>query len=967
MRNLAAILIALPTLSIAATVSPKATDSALINPDMGWVYYKYSNRLWAYGINTPENDTLDWFPGCSTIYMRVLWNDVEPEEGKFRWDIFDSAAQNWIAKGKKIAIRIICCNQTETAVPQFVRDAGAQGFWFEYATDTVASGKLPPRWEPKYDDPVFLEKLSNFLRAFARRYDGDPNVAFVDIGSYGIYGEGHHYGTTQEYLGDPDGTGGRDVRAENVRLAKIHLDLWRKFLPNTYLVVSDDLDGGWSADEQELMPYCRENGIGFRDDSIFCFPPPGTHPKCRFSYWAHGGWARKFAPTLPVVLETGHAAFLESTPMWDEESYVRCVEEHQASYMSIHDFPDEHLRRHRGAIDRINKMLGYRFELREATWPDAVKIGEEVEIASSWVNVGVAPKTKGAALTWSLLNPDGSVAWSVTDDSFDFSALAPKLKGAERPLFAKTVCRFGFEKRIPEPDNCVVWARKAGRTFPDVVCPLKPGVYDLAVSVGSWQGTPEIALPLEGEVVGTRRYRVGKIAVEGRRFEGDPMSAEYRKLWGPSVQSAIDGRIEKFRKADAALGGFKPGTTVEVEQLTHDFKFGAHIFNFDQLGSDAANDIYKATFTNLLNAATVAYYWSNYEPERGSFRHAAGPHDSTAFWNGVAGLSPEEKYNRFVEYRRPAPDPILDFCERNGISVHGHAMVYRAYEPKWVSPPGAADADVLAAYRRHIRELAEHCGRRVTSWDVVNESVRRDATPDAPDDSAFWGQPEKYPVPAGYTLECFREAARSLPDGVRAVINEACTIDDLYLSFVKSLLGQGAKIDAVGLQYHIFDPAEMVDLAHGVHKGRRGYNYTPKRIMRTLENADRLGLPIHISEITVPAPEDTPWGEAVQAEALRDLYRLWFSWPSVYRITYWNLVDYTYHKESLASGFYGRGMRRKPVLDVLESLVNKTWKTRLSLTAADDGSVSFRGFRGKYRVRGTDAGGRSVEKEFRVK
>ena len=47
------------------TVCPKATDEALINPDMGFVYYKYSNRLWAYGINTPESDTLDWFPGCS--------------------------------------------------------------------------------------------------------------------------------------------------------------------------------------------------------------------------------------------------------------------------------------------------------------------------------------------------------------------------------------------------------------------------------------------------------------------------------------------------------------------------------------------------------------------------------------------------------------------------------------------------------------------------------------------------------------------------------------------------------------------------------------------------------------------------------------------------------------------------------------------------------------------------------------
>ena len=58
------------------SVRPTATDEALINPDMGFVYYKYSNRLWAYGINTPENDTLDWFPGCSTIYYRLKFADT---------------------------------------------------------------------------------------------------------------------------------------------------------------------------------------------------------------------------------------------------------------------------------------------------------------------------------------------------------------------------------------------------------------------------------------------------------------------------------------------------------------------------------------------------------------------------------------------------------------------------------------------------------------------------------------------------------------------------------------------------------------------------------------------------------------------------------------------------------------------------------------------------------------------------
>ena len=75
--------------------------------------------------------------------------------------------------------------------------------------------------------PVFLEKLTAFLRAFARRYDGDQAVAFVDVGSFGLYGEGH-IGRTAKLSRD-----------ETERRAKLHMELYRKCLPNTYLDVSD--------------------------------------------------------------------------------------------------------------------------------------------------------------------------------------------------------------------------------------------------------------------------------------------------------------------------------------------------------------------------------------------------------------------------------------------------------------------------------------------------------------------------------------------------------------------------------------------------------------------------------------------------------------------------------------------------------------------------------------------------------
>ena len=488
------------------TVRPKATDEVLVNPDMGFVYYKYSNRLWAYGINTENRDTLDWFPGCSTIYYRLLWNDLEPEEGKYRWDLIDSTAQNWIAKGKKIAIRVICCNQTETATPQYVRDAGAKGEWFRYK-DRV-SGLLPPRWCPNYDDPVFLGKLEKFLKAMARRYDGNTGVAFIDVGSYGIYGEGHHGSTHYERLRDEN-------PAELERQARLHLDLYRRCFPNTYLVVSDDIGGGgWLKDkdgnklpDHPLFQYCRSLGIGLRDDSIMCSLPPNQ--------WLSDGYARLFAPTMPVILETGHFPSLARKPgKYSVENYVGSVEAYQASYMSIHDFPKEHLRDCREAIDRINRVLGYRFELREVSYPEEVKAGAPFAIESKWVNVGVAPRTKGNFLAWSLMNDDGSVEWTVTDDAFDFRSLEPRLKGVERPQTARTACRFGFTKKIPQPDQAVNWARDAGRSFPDVMTMLKAGTYRLAVSVGRSDGTPEISLPLGGQIGTTRRYEIGTICVK---------------------------------------------------------------------------------------------------------------------------------------------------------------------------------------------------------------------------------------------------------------------------------------------------------------------------------------------------------------------------------------------------------------------------------------------------------------------
>jgi len=95
------------------------------------------------------------------------------------------------------------------------------------------------------------------------------------------------------------------------------------------------------------------------------------------------------------------------------------------------------------------------------------------------------------------------------------------------------------------------------------------------------------------------------------------MSPKYWAVWNDEAQARIDADIEKYRKADACvkIGKIKDGTEVVVEQISHDFKFGAHIFNFDQLGDDAINARYKAMYGALFNSATVAFYWYKFELE----------------------------------------------------------------------------------------------------------------------------------------------------------------------------------------------------------------------------------------------------------------------------------------------------------------------------------------------------------------
>lgn len=256
------------------TVRPVDTGVALENPGMGWVFHHYDNTIAGYGAPLGPTYTGSEFPGLTVAYLRLAWSYLEPEEGRFRWSVVDTPAQRYIAAGKRIAISLTCYEGDPNtpngryATPEWVRKAGAKGTMLEKEC-----------WEPDYDDPVFLAKLERFLKAAGARYDGNPNVAFVDVATLGIWGEGHPI-----------------ARQYGVATVKRHIDIHRRCFPRTLLAAQDDFST-WFADGDLRKPGTTRAPMAF----MLPADAAGKQYDVFVGLWSPGDTTRPDARLAPAV------------------------------------------------------------------------------------------------------------------------------------------------------------------------------------------------------------------------------------------------------------------------------------------------------------------------------------------------------------------------------------------------------------------------------------------------------------------------------------------------------------------------------------------------------------------------------------------------------------------------------------------------------------------------------------------
>ncbi len=507
-----------------------------------------------------------------------------------------------------------------------------------------------------------------------------------------------------------------------------------------------------------------------------------------------------------------------------------------------------------------------------------------------------------------------------------------------------------------------------------------------------------------------KKFDMGKSPEIPSSFETDKdaiMSKAYWELWNADVQKGIDARIEKFRKADASLKIDDADTSkpVEVKQVSHNFIFGAHIFNFNQLGKTQYNDIYKSLYAkdSLFNSATIAFYWRTFEFEEGKPRFETQNWDTEEFWNTI----PHPKLQ--PHWRRPSTDQVVEFCKAKGIRMHGHPLIWG--NRRWHLPEAwlfnnYANAEQKAFWKKHyrrlnpegeltpyarekeyqkmsmqdleklfgslakkqaelseirVKEIAKRYGDVIQSWDVVNESATDFSYGKLPSGDVLtksgYGVME-----ANYDLNAFQLAQKYLPKKALLNINDYNMKKSFYLDQIQSLKKRGAKIDIVGSQMHLFEPKQTLDISKGAKI------QTPEQVAEVMARLSKADRPIHLSEITITAAGTSDRERMIQAIVLRNLYRMWFSIENMMGITWWNVVDDCGAPgEPSYSGIFTRDMKPKPAYFAMNNLINKEWKTNLSTKVDKDGNVKFRGFKGDYEIVYTDKNGAKKTIKYNLK
>ena len=116
-------------------------------------------------------------PYIAGTQLSYSWMDLEPKEGEYRWDVIERDLEPWAKEGKKCWIEIRTADRRDRE--------GRHGTppW-AYAKGIPKVGGNGGATYPVFWNESYQKMWGDFVRAFAKKFDGDPRIEFISTGGY---------------------------------------------------------------------------------------------------------------------------------------------------------------------------------------------------------------------------------------------------------------------------------------------------------------------------------------------------------------------------------------------------------------------------------------------------------------------------------------------------------------------------------------------------------------------------------------------------------------------------------------------------------------------------------------------------------------------------------------------------------------------------------------------------------------
>lgn len=377
-------------------VRPAEITDVLVNPGMGiTTFQRFNGQALNSGLEwseegptakIPQATERPDFPETSISYCRWFWDTIEPEPGKFRWDIVDLALSEARAHHQTLAIRLMPYDPKHP-LPIWYQNSGAR----RANKPSDKDGKI---WQPDFSDPIYMKYWAELVAAAGQRYDGHPDLDSVDISSVGYWGEGW-----SPYM---------PAFAHQTAL----IDIWTEAFKRTPLLMNFD--------EAQALTYGTQQGAGWRLDCLgdmrltsdnrdFRAEMLTVYPQQVVRAAIQDVWQRS-----PVSLETCWVPGYWLKQGWDVNYILDQALRWHVSSVNVKSsaIPAQWKKE----FDDFQKKMGYRFILRRIEYPRAVKAGEMAPIHMWWLNAGVAPVYRQYVLALQLTSSAGSSVLHVPVD-----------------------------------------------------------------------------------------------------------------------------------------------------------------------------------------------------------------------------------------------------------------------------------------------------------------------------------------------------------------------------------------------------------------------------------------------------------------------------------------------------------------------------------------------------------------------